>query len=242
MGQSLSAATARLAPERSQSEHSVQGSQAERSRPRARLEELEARRQDETSEAFPSVLREVHAALESECIDYALIGGIASSVWGRPRTTKDIDLLVRPADGARVLDCLEPRGFEVDRLDDKWIYKAFKRDIQVDVIFAAKVGQYLDDEFLARCRMGTFLGCQVRLASPEDLVIIKAIAHDESSPRHWHDALGIIAARELDWDYLLSRSRRGERRVLSLLLYAQSIDYAVPSRVIQELAQRICLH
>jgi hypothetical protein len=211
-------------------------------RPPRTVEELEAERQDETSEAFSEILGEVHAAVEAEGIDYALIGGIASSVWGRPRTTKDIDIFVRPVEAERVLECLAARGFEVDKLDPKWIYKAFKDSIQVDVIFATKVGQYLDDEFLQHCKMGTFLGCRVRLASPEDLVLIKAIAHDEGSPRHWHDALAIIAARELDWDYLVHRSRRGERRLLSLLLYAQSIDYAVPNRVIQELAQRICEH
>ncbi|HMJ11312.1 MAG TPA: nucleotidyl transferase AbiEii/AbiGii toxin family protein [Polyangiaceae bacterium] len=203
---------------------------------------FDSERQDETSEEFAKVLGEVHATLESAGIDYALIGGIASSVWGRPRTTKDIDVFVRPAEAERVLECLEPLGFEVDKLDPKWIYKAFKLGVQVDVIFATKVGQYLDEEFLSHCKLGTFLGCRVRLASPEDLVLIKAIAHDEGSPRHWHDALGIVAARDLDWDYLVQRSRRGERRLLSLLLYAQSIDYAVPNRVIQELAQRICEH
>jgi hypothetical protein len=48
--------------------------------------------------------------------------------------------------------------------------------------------------------------------------------------------VAIIAKRELDWDYLLDRARRGPRRMLSLLLYAQSVDLAVPDRVIRRLA------
>jgi len=45
----------------------------------------------------------------------------------------------------------------------------------------------------------------------------------------------VLASRELDWPYLVERARRGPRRILSLLLYAQSIDLAVPDRVIEEL-------
>jgi hypothetical protein len=185
-------------------------------------------------------LGEVHRIVEAAGIPYAMIGGIASSVWGRPRTTKDIDVFVKPADAEPVLTALAPHGFETDKLDPNWIYKAFKHGVQVDVIFATRIGTYLDDEFLAHCKLESFHGQLVRVASPEDIVIIKAIAHDEASPRHWFDALGILAARDLDWEYLLHRSRRGERRLLSLLLYAQSIDYAVPQRVIQRLADQIC--
>jgi hypothetical protein len=36
---------------------------------------------------------------------------------------------------------------------------------------------------------------------------MKALAHLEEAPRYWHDALGIIAASELDWDYLVRRAR-----------------------------------
>ena len=58
-------------------------------------------------------------------------------------------------------------------------------------------------------------------------------------PRHWHDALGIIASCELDWDYLLERGQHGARRVLSLLVYAQSDDLVVPDRAIRELASSL---
>ena len=43
----------------------------------------------------------------------------------------------------------------------------------------------------------------------------------------------------MDWDYLIKRSQRARRRLLSLLLYAQSIDIDVPNRVIRTLFERI---
>lgn len=36
------------------------------------------------------------AELDADGVDYALAGGLAVAVWGAPRATKDIDLLVRP--------------------------------------------------------------------------------------------------------------------------------------------------
>jgi hypothetical protein len=68
---------------------------------------------------------------------------------------------------------------------------------------------------------------------------MKAIAHDQDTPRYWHDALGIIAHTELDWDYLLQRARIGPRRVLSLLLHAQSDDLIVPDRAVRQLFEAI---
>ena len=43
-------------------------------------------------------LRAVLSALDQARVDYALIGALAVAVWGAPRATKDIDLLVRRED------------------------------------------------------------------------------------------------------------------------------------------------
>jgi hypothetical protein len=68
---------------------------------------------------------------------------------------------------------------------------------------------------------------------------MKAVVHDEEGPRHWHDALGIIMGTNLDWDYLERRASRAPRRVLSLLLYAHSIDLSVPNGVIRRLFAKV---
>ena len=43
-------------------------------------------------------LRGILEALESAQVPYALVGGLAVAVWGAPRATKDIDLLIRRED------------------------------------------------------------------------------------------------------------------------------------------------
>jgi hypothetical protein len=70
-------------------------------------------------------------------------------------------------------------------------------------------------------------------------VVLMAIVANELSPRHWLDALAILATTDVDWEYLLRRARRGIRRVLSLLLYAQSNDLPVPTSVVRELWNRL---
>jgi hypothetical protein len=53
----------------------------------------------------------VTAALEQEGIRYAIRGGIAVTVHGATRATKDIDLLVRRADVSHILDVVRPLGY-----------------------------------------------------------------------------------------------------------------------------------
>ena len=175
------------------------------------------------------------AAVERAQLDYVLIGGIASSILGRPRFTYDIDFLVRQPDAQLVLAALGQAGFETEETNPAWIYKAHKREVTVDVIFWLMGDIYLDDEMLRRARRLDFDGTSVNVISPEDLVVIKAIVHDEQSSRHWHDALAILADRELDWQYLALRARHGARRVLSLLIYAQSNDLVVRDDAISSL-------
>jgi predicted nucleotidyltransferase len=185
--------------------------------------------------AFVDVLARAVEALATGDIPYVLVGGIASTVCGRERWTEDIDVLVREVDAERALAALAEHGFATERTNPAWIFKATRGDVVVDVIFWSKGNIVLDDEMLERAAEADFRGVRVQVVAPEDLVVMKAIAHDEQSPRHWADALGILAACRLDWDYLERRARFGPRRVLSLLVYAESNDLAVPAEVVRGL-------
>jgi predicted nucleotidyltransferase len=185
--------------------------------------------------AFARVLGEAVAALDGRKIVYALMGGIASTGLGRPRWTHDIDVFVRPGEAEAALEALGASGFKTERTDPTWLFKAFKEDVLVDIIFHSTGGFYYEEEMIARSVERDFKGHRVRLIAPEDLLIIKAAVHDERGPRHWHDALGVLAVSDLDWDYLLKRARQAPRRVLSLLVYAHSLDMAVPNAVVRKL-------
>lgn len=202
---------------------------------------LAAEKQDESTQedALLDVLDDALAAADEAGIDYALIGGIASAVLGRPRVTKDIDLFVRTEDTKEIMTALDGAGFRTEQPDLDWLYKAYKNGVQVDVIFRNEGIMYLDDEMTARIIERPYKGRVVRLVPPEDLLVMKALAHEEATPHYWHDALAIIANNELDWDYVLDRAQFGARRVLSLLVYAQSVDLVVPGRVIRTLFETI---
>lgn len=190
-------------------------------------------------ETFVGVVRDVIEALEGRGIPFVFVGGIASGILGRPRSTVDVDVLIRPGDIGPARAALEAAGFETTETDLNWLYKGAREGVVVDLLVESTGGVYLDDEMLARAVTAEFRGIELRLASPEDLIIMKALAHLEPTNRYWYDALGILGRSSIDWDYLLDRARLGVRRVLSLLLYAQSTDILVPDAPIRALFSMI---
>jgi predicted nucleotidyltransferase len=193
-------------------------------------------RQFETAEAeLVETLDKVVSTLGDAGVDGVLIGGIAVAVLGRPRWTHDIDIMVRPQDAMRALDALAGTGMETEQTDHAWLFKAFHGTVLVDLVFRSHGDLYLDDEMVERSRRASFKGVDVSVVAPEDLLVFKALVHDEDNPRHWHDALALVARCELDWDYVRRRARHGRRRLLSLLLYAQSNDLPVPRAVVNDL-------
>jgi predicted nucleotidyltransferase len=192
-----------------------------------------------TDASFNTVLREAVATVERAGFRFLVLGGLASSLVGRPRWTHDIDFLVRADDALGVLSAFRAAGFRTEETDPVWIYKAFRHDIMVDIIFMITGGIYLDQQMEERAIQREYDGLQVRIPSPEDQVVIKAIVHREETSRHWFDALAILGRADLEWDYLLYRARLGARRVLALLVYAQSTDILVPTWVIRRLYDEV---
>jgi hypothetical protein len=191
---------------------------------------------DFDEETFLGVLGETADALEQKGIPHLFMGGVSSAAYGRPRWTRDIDVFVRPEDAGLALDALAAVGFDTEQAYPDWLYKASKHGVNVDVVFSSSGGILLDDEMLERAAVESYRGKGVRVMPPEDLLVIKALAHDEHMPRHWHDGLAVVARCQLDWEYLVRRARRhGARRVLSLLLYAQSNDLVVPNGPVRAL-------
>jgi Uncharacterised nucleotidyltransferase len=198
---------------------------------------------------FAEVLREAVETVERAGLPFLVLGGLASALVGRPRWTHDIDFLVRPDDARDVLAALRSAGFTTEETDPVWIFKAFKHDVMVDVIFMVMGGIYLDDEMQSRsiereihpspAAGGQGGGLRLRIPSPEDQIVIKAIVHREETSRHWFDALAILGRAQLDWSYLIRRGRVGARRLLALLIYAQSADILVPTWVIRRLYEEI---
>ena len=190
-------------------------------------------------ETFRAVLAEVVEAVEDEAIPYLAIGGLANATFGRPRPTKDIDVLVKPDDAERSIKALESAGFSTAEPKEDWLLKAYKNDVLVDVIFRIHNSIYLDDEMVARAKHHQLKGTAIKVVPAEDFIVMQACTHSEDTPHYWYNALTVIASSEIDWEYVVRRSSHGPRRVLSLLLHAQSNDLAVPDQVVRRIYDRI---
>jgi hypothetical protein len=57
-------------------------------------------------------LRAICSALDGAGVTYALVGGLAVSIYATPRATKDIDILLAPEDLERLGVTLRPLGYE----------------------------------------------------------------------------------------------------------------------------------
>jgi predicted nucleotidyltransferase len=194
----------------------------------------------DNGDLFLRVLDEALEALGEARIPFLLIGGVGSAVYGRDQGTRDIDVFVRPETARKVLEVLGARGFDTKEVAERWLSKAIKHGVLVDVIFRSSRDILLGDEMLARAKVMPFRGRMVPIAPPEDLIVMKACAMSEDTSRYWYDAVSIIAHTDLDWDYLVSRAREhGARRLLSLLLFATSLDIVVPSEPIETLHEAI---
>jgi hypothetical protein len=112
-----------------------------------------------------------------------VIGGVAASLLGRPRLTKDIDLLVsvEPEGWAEFVTGGQAHGLE-PRLSDAVEFARRSRvllmrhgptELDVDVTLAALP---FEEEALRRSVTVEVEGLDLRLASPGDLVIMKAVA------------------------------------------------------------------
>ena len=83
-------------------------------------------------------------------------------MYGRDQGTRDIDVFVRPETSRRVLEELGARGFETKEVAERWLSKAMKDGVLVDVIFRSTRDILLGDEMLRRSRVMPFRGRESR--------------------------------------------------------------------------------
>jgi hypothetical protein len=196
-------------------------------------------RTPEQDERFRELLAAAIAVVEGEGIPYVVAGSLASSTWGRPSTIGDIDLVVSPTDAKRLLKAFDSAGYETEEAQPQWLFKAKRDDVTVDIIFEMEGVMYLDDRMVERGSIRDVEGTRLRLMPAEDFVITQALSTREDTPDYWFNALGVLARTDLDWDYFVDRASRGPRRVLSLLLFAESADLPIPESAVRRLFESV---
>jgi predicted nucleotidyltransferase len=128
-----------------------------------------------------TALLEHARALEQLGLRYALIGGLATGYRSRPRTTQDLDFLLDVPQLALpgLLDDLHARGFSFDTttIIREWTqhHVAVLSYHQVRVDWLKPVLP-IYQHVLDSARPESWLGCTLRIASPEGLILTKLIA------------------------------------------------------------------
>lgn len=188
-------------------------------------------------EALFTVLGLAAKALEQAGIPFVIGGGLAAEAYHLRETVNDVDLFVQPINAPPALAALARSGFYVWIEDPRWLYKAIKDDVTVDVIYESTGVIHVGDETFQRARWMQFDHTRLPVMPPEDLFVMKAAAATPSAPKHWLDAISLLASQPMDWEYLASRAARNPRKTLQAIVHAYEDGVPVPSFVFVRLAQ-----
>lgn len=158
-------------------------------------------------------LRKLAFALERAGVPYMLTGSLASSMYGVPRATNDIDFVIAPSPNQlrELLQFLKRLGLFVQdeqalsALQNGTMFNVidFQNSWKVDFIIR-QVRDFSLTEF-ARRTTHEVDGIRIAFASPEDVIIAKLEwAQTSHSERQIDDAAGILRLQreKLDMPYI----------------------------------------
>lgn len=166
------------------------------------------------------VLRHALAVLEREKILYAIVGSYASGIWGDPRMTLDVDIVVQ-IDAQHIDPLLAsfPAGeYYVSRAA---VEEAVRLQSQFNVIHPTS-GQKVDfmvtgpnhwaqPQLARRKRIALLADCEGYVAAPDDVILGKLVYFQEGgSEKHLRDIRGILqrSGQLVDRDYLTQAATR----------------------------------
>lgn len=160
------------------------------------------------------LLIKVAEVLEKLHLIYAVTGGMAVFVWGRPRFTADIDIVVL-LDVVKISSLVRELSLisEVCYIDERSIHRAFERygefnfidgetGVKVDFWILGK--RPFDKDQLDRRKAKDILGQKIYFVSPEDLILSKLRWYREGeSSKQLEDIESILKIqKKLDKGYL----------------------------------------
>ena len=153
---------------------------------------------DAVPREFVNVLIELTRWFETAKVPGVVIGGVAASLLGRPRATRDIDALIFVAEDRWGELIALASGFGMaPRVDNPLGFAARTRvlllrhvatGIDIDVIVG---GLPFEEEAIARAAIFEVGGAGIRLPRVEDLLVMKAVAQ---RPQDMRDIEGLLDA------------------------------------------------
>lgn len=152
------------------------------------------------------VLIKIAKILDELKIDYYVTGGFAITIWGRPRFTADIDVVIKMAEFHKGIFADKVRElFPTGYIDKAQIESALKSVGQFNFIepgSGLKMDFYIakQNDFEKECfatSKAEDLGYKVKLISPENLILSKLIWYKEAkSDRHLEDIESVLDTRK----------------------------------------------
>ena len=154
-------------------------------------------------------LADIAAVLIARQFKFHLTGGLASSFYGEPRFTQDIDIVIRVAIGDSLTQLIQDlsKKFIVDRaaIEDavrhKGIFQALHEETMIKVDF--HVGEAIRGELDRSHSEEILAGVVVPLVSKEDAILSKLIWISKGSNKSRHDVKTMLKrSGEIDFAYL----------------------------------------
>lgn len=139
---------------------------------------------DKSLEPFRATIEALHRLLEKHNDRGVIIGGIAVGLLGKPRYTADVDamFLLSTQDIPQFLESARaeniiPRIQNVEEFARKTrvlLLKHIPTNTEIDISLGVLL---FEEEMVERGSVKSFANLSARLPTPEDLIIMKAIAH-----------------------------------------------------------------
>lgn len=151
--------------------------------------------------------------LEANNIQYMIVGSIAAMIYGEPRLTHDMDLVIdiAPQDAKRFEALFPGSDFycpPLEVLSSEIVHRGqfnlihHDTGLKIDCVIR-KETEHAKAEFDRRRKTPFWEGLEATIASPEDVIIKKLDFYREGgSEKHVSDIRGILAETEIDQVYL----------------------------------------
>lgn len=153
-------------------------------------------------------------------IPYIITGGMAVSVWGRPRFTADIDIIVEliekniPLLAGKLLeidkDVYADKEIMLDALASKGEFNFIHPQSGLKVDFWI-VKDDFDKQKIEKSIFKTIENYKIRFVSPEDLILSKLLWYkDTNSTRQLEDIESVLRISKVDLKYIKKWAEKQE--------------------------------
>jgi hypothetical protein len=168
-----------------------------------------------------------------------------ASYTGIDRPTKDVDVFAKAGDALKLLHYFKEQGFDVEIVDERWLYRITRGELFVDVITnMPTVTTHVTDERFVGAPKAELFGTTVRLVPPTQFIWSKIFVQDHHRYDMADVAHMILKCNEaIDWKQLLSHMELYWEVLLIALLNFRFVypseRHLVPRWLMNELLERL---